>query len=215
MTPTIDAPDPVVDGRRARRERGRLGVIDAVLDLTFEGHHPPSAEQIAERAGVSVASVFRYFESLDEMRAQAIEHYFDRFAHLFDVPDIAVGTLDQRIRSLVAARVRQHETTSPVARMVRARVSEVADLDTGLHHLRAAQADQVGRHFDDELVALTPANRNDVVATVATLTSFESWDQFRHDHDRSPAQTRRAWTRALHHILDDLRPPEGAPPHAR
>jgi AcrR family transcriptional regulator len=198
-------PEPALDGRRARRERGRLAVINAAIDLLLEGHTPPTSDQLAERAGVSVASLFRYFETLDELRTDAIEHYFERFSDLFDVPDIGVGTLHQRIASLVAARAAQHETTSPVARHVRARVLTDSDLDDRLHLLRATQSDQVRVHFDAELAGLRPANRDDVVATVATLTSFESWDQFRHDHDRSPAQIRRAWAKALHQILDDLR----------
>ncbi len=55
--------DETVDGRRARRERGRIAVSDAVIDLAFEGNANPTAEQVAKRAGVSVASLFRYFET--------------------------------------------------------------------------------------------------------------------------------------------------------
>ena len=215
MVAPVDGAQPAVDGRRARRERGRLAAIDAMLDLILEGHHPPPVEEIAERADVSVASVYRYFETLDDLRAQAIEQYFQRFSHLFEVPDVGVGTLDRRIRSLVDARAVQHETTSPVARMVRSRASEIADLDTNLRLLRASQSDQVRRHFEPELATVAPAARDDTMATIATLTSFESWDQFQRAHHRSPAQTRRAWTKALHRILDDLRPAEGAPPDAR
>jgi AcrR family transcriptional regulator len=160
---------------------------------------------------VSVASVFRYYETLDDLRRHAIERYFERFAHLFEVPDIGVGSLDRRIRSLVAARVDQHETTSPVARQVCARAIVVPDLDTNLHLVRATQSDQVRSHFADELAALTPAGRDDVVATIAALTSFESWDQFRLDHQRSPVQIRRAWTRAIHALLDDGGSSRGRP----
>ena len=61
-----------IDGRRARRERGRLAVSDAVIDLVGEGNTDPTSEQVAERAGVSVASLFRYFETLEELRQETL-----------------------------------------------------------------------------------------------------------------------------------------------
>ena len=64
-------PDPTVTvaGRRARRERNRTAVIDAMFELIAEGKVPPPAEALAERAGVSVSSIFRYFDNLDELMA--------------------------------------------------------------------------------------------------------------------------------------------------
>ena len=38
-----------MDGRRARRDRGRLAVIEAVLDLLEEGENPPLASHVAKR----------------------------------------------------------------------------------------------------------------------------------------------------------------------
>jgi AcrR family transcriptional regulator len=196
------APDSVVDGRRARRERGRLAVSDAMVDLVFEGRLPPTAEQVAERAGVSIASLFRYFETLDEMRLETTKRYFDRYSDVFDVPAIGEGTLDQRIGRFVEARLRLHETTEPMARFARLRAAENESLATTLRLVRAARADQIRRHFEPELRALSPAARDDVVATISALTSFEAWDQFRNDHDRSQRQTGRAWQRALGRLLD-------------
>lgn len=193
--------EPAVDGRRARRERGRLAVTEAVIDLVFEGHMVPTTEQLAERAGVSEASLFRYFDTLDDLRDHAAERYFDRYAHLFEVPDIGVGTLDERIRGFVTARVTLHDTTSPMARLMRTRTPDVSYFEPRLHRLRAMQSDQIRRHFEGEIAGLTPAARDDVVASVATLTSFESWDQFRIDHQRTNAQIRRAWAMALGRIL--------------
>jgi AcrR family transcriptional regulator len=193
---------PTLDGRRARRERGRLAVIDAIVDLVFEGELPPSAERIAERAGVSVASIFRYFETLDEMRRVTAQRYFDRYAELFAIPDIGEGTLAERIDRFVAARVRLHETTEPMARFARLRSAEHDTLADTLRLVRATRADQVRLQFDPELSSMPRAARDDVVATVSTLTSFEAWEHFRHDHARSGPRIHRAWSQALHRMLD-------------
>jgi len=195
------SPKAAVDGRVARRERGRLAVTNAVIDLVFEGHSPPAADQITERAGVSTASLFRYFETLDELREHATRHYFERFSHLFTVPNIGIGTLEERIDSFVEARADQHQTTAPMARLMRYKAFEVSELDATLHRLRATQADQVRMHFDHELERLNTEFRGDAAATITTATSFESWDQFSNDHGRSQAQIKRAWIRTVGLVL--------------
>lgn len=43
--------------------------------------------------------------------------------------------------------------------------------------------------------------RDDAVALIATLTSVESWEQFRQTYGRSSLQTRRAWAQAMGEIL--------------
>lgn len=189
------------DGRRARRERGRSAVIDATLALVFEGHVPPTVEQIADRAGVSAASLFRYFDTLEDLRRATSQVFVERHARLFEIPEIGVGTLTDRIDRFVRSRVTLYEANEPMARLVRLRAHDHPGADEMLHRLRATRSDQVGHHFDDELRTMTAADRGDVVTIVSTLTSFESWDQARHDHDRSPAQIRRAWAGAIERVL--------------
>ena len=62
-----------LDGRRARAERNRDAVVEAILELLREGVDQPSANEIAERSGVSVRSVFRHFEDLETLYAAAID----------------------------------------------------------------------------------------------------------------------------------------------
>ncbi|MEO2165398.1 MAG: TetR/AcrR family transcriptional regulator, partial [Acidimicrobiales bacterium] len=81
-TPPHSAPQPI-DGRRARSQRGRLATLEAMIDLINEGHAPPTAQQVAQRAGISVATLFRYFETLEDLRQYATQQCLERFAHLF------------------------------------------------------------------------------------------------------------------------------------
>jgi AcrR family transcriptional regulator len=197
--PGIEA-GPPVDGRRARRERGRVAVSDAMVDLVFDGFAPPTAEQVAARAGVSVASLFRYFETLDDLRQHTMARFFERYDHLLDIPGIGHGPRADRIGRFVDVRLTYHETTAPMARLARTR----ADVDFAratIARVRATTADQIRNHFADELRQLTKAAGDDLVAVINTLTSFEAWDQMRHDADRSRNQTRRAWTGALAALL--------------
>lgn len=200
----IASSDETVDGRRARRERGRIAVSDAVIDLVVEGNANPTAEQVAKRAGVSVASLFRYFETLKELRRETLRRYFKRYDHLFQLPDISEGTLEHRSQVFVNCRAKLYETTEPMCRQARRRAPDFPDVDEELHSVRARQADQIRQCFAYELEALSPSARDDLVATISTLTSFESWDQIVHDHNRTPRQVRRTWVTALHRLLQPL-----------
>ena len=59
--------DAEVDGRRLRRDQNREAVLDALVALFHEGIYQPSTNDIAERAGISPRSVFRYFEDVDDL----------------------------------------------------------------------------------------------------------------------------------------------------
>lgn len=166
-----------VDGRRLRREQGRIAVVDAMIDLVLDGRTPPMADEIAVRAGVSTASVFRYFDSLDDLRRQGIQRYLERYDHLLGIPDIGEHELDRRIATLVDARQRFYETIDPMARLARSQALTVPELDETLGRVRATLTDQLSEHFAVELAHLRPARRREVLALVAALTSYESWEQ--------------------------------------
>ena len=100
---TVDG-DPV-DGRTLRRERNRTAVIAALLDIVREGDLRPAASEIAERAGVSHRSIFRYFDDLDDLVRTAIDEAFARAHHLAEIADIGDGALDERIDRLVRGRL--------------------------------------------------------------------------------------------------------------
>ncbi|MCP5025674.1 MAG: TetR/AcrR family transcriptional regulator [Actinomycetia bacterium] len=191
---------PRVDGRRLRREQGRLAVIDAMIDLVLEGHSPPPADLVAVRAGVSQASVFRYFATLDELRGEGIRRYFERYSSLMEIPDIGEHSLARRIENLVEARVHYHQTTEPVARLARRQAATITELSETLTRVRSTFTDQLSHHFEPELDTLAPAARRQRLAVIAALTSFESWVQLR-EHGLTPAQVRRSLGQSLDLLL--------------
>jgi AcrR family transcriptional regulator len=176
--------------------------LDAFLDLLLEGHLPPTSEQVARRAGISMATFFRYFDSLGELRREASARILQRFPHLYRVPDIGAGPREERISRFAAIRVDLWETIHPLARLLRSNALREPGAAQAVELGRAAMADQIRQHFAVELRALTSAQRENAVATIASLTSVESWEQFRHTHGRSAVQTRRAWSHAIDRILE-------------
>jgi AcrR family transcriptional regulator len=192
---------PTTDGRRLRREQGRLAAIDAWIDLMLAGGPPPTAEQVAKRAGVSVASLHRYFDSLDQMRLVGLQRYLERIDHLLDIPDVGVGSLTSRVDRLVAARLDYHETTINVARTARRSAADIGAVGDTLRRIRSTLAEQLDQHFATELAALSDQARRERVAVLAALTSFETWDQLTEQGlDREAIA--RAWADSLLALLD-------------
>jgi AcrR family transcriptional regulator len=189
------------DGRRARRERNRTAVIDAVFELLGEGRVQPSVEEVAERAGVSVSSVFRYFDGLDDLHAETIRRYFERFAPLFDVPPVPDGPAAARIAAFVDARLELYETIAPIARMARARAASEPTFASTLGDARRRFARQVRDHFAPDLALRSATDAGDRVALVDALTSFESWDLLRTAHGHGPRVVRRAWLAGVERLL--------------
>lgn len=189
--------------RRSAPSERRTRVLDAFIDLVLEGELPPSTEALSHRARISLATLFRYFDTLDQLRLEAATRFVQRYPDLFRVPDIGVGPRDERIARFAAIRVALWEKIHRPARLARSEALQDPGAAQIVHWGRTTMADQIRRHFDVELRKLTPARRADAVASIASLTSVESWEHFRLAFGRSPAQTRRAWAHAIGRILKD------------
>ena len=75
------------DGRLSRTVRSRLAICEACLDLVQAGVLQPSADQIAERAGLSRRSIFNHFGDLAELYDAVVETGMQRCAPLLkEVP---------------------------------------------------------------------------------------------------------------------------------
>lgn len=195
-----DLSDAAVGGPEGPSDR-RLRAIDAFIDLMLDGGATATPSDIAEKVGVSRATFFRYFATLEELRNAALVRVAERFPDLHAVPGLGEGTRDERIARFVEARVQLHETLHPLALLFRTRAGRDAEAAELLDAARQVLAGQVAQHFAVELAQHTPARRDDLVVAISVLTSVESWQQFRQTHDRSRVQTQRAWRDALGRLL--------------
>ena len=53
------------DGRVQRSQRSRKGIVDALLVLMKAGNYIPTAQQVADEAGISIRTVFRHFSEME------------------------------------------------------------------------------------------------------------------------------------------------------
>jgi AcrR family transcriptional regulator len=192
-----------LDGRRARRGRNREAVVDALLELFREGELNPSVATVAERSGVSLRSVFRYFDDLDEMGRIAIQRHLDTVGHLFELPNIGEGTRAERIEALVAQRLALYERVAPVMRAALIRAPSQKVIATALLQRREFLREQVKQQFAPELAELSGAEAAIVLAGADVLTSFESLELLRASHKLTPARAAAAVRGSLERLLPD------------
>lgn len=197
------APDqaPVVDGRNQRRERNRDAVVEALLALYREGDLAPSADTIAARAGISVRSLFRYFDDVDALVETAVASQLSHVAPLLAVnvpPDVA---FDDRVRRFVAARIRMIEGVGEVGRVARSLAPIQPRVLEGLTQVRAALRDQLATAFAPELAALPDDRRAATVAAADVVLSWEAYDLLRNDQRLSKAKAAGVMRGALVALL--------------
>lgn len=200
---TTDAAEVVnpIDGRTLRRTRNRTAVITALLDMIREGDLHPAAADIADRAGVSHRSIFRYFDDLDDLVHTAIDQALLDANPLSAIPAIGIGPLDARVPAFVSARIALFESVDGAMQLARTRAHSIPSIDEELAAIALVFKDQIAVHFAAELAYYGEAERDRVVDAVLVLTSYDSFTihlrLLHHDVDR----IRAGWTTALGALL--------------
>ncbi len=89
------------DGRRLRSLTSQNIIVDAMIILVQRGILEPTAQQVADEAGIGIRTVFRQvqdkenlFSKMDEKVRADLQEIFDRAAH----PE---GNLEERIEGLI------------------------------------------------------------------------------------------------------------------
>jgi AcrR family transcriptional regulator len=173
----------VADGRRRRRERNVDAVVASFVDLLAESGARPTAEEIAKHSGVSLRSVFRFFDTLDVLTAEAIARHA-RHTRQGLGPLPVGGTLVDRTTAIVEARLGLYRAVVALFRVGWAR--ELADpmLAEVLERERRIALEEVASHFGADLDVLPTALRPAAALAVGSTLSLEHVDLL-HRIDRS------------------------------
>ncbi|MFI5300624.1 MAG: TetR/AcrR family transcriptional regulator [Polyangiales bacterium] len=168
------------DGRVLRGARSHHRIVQALYELVREGHVAPTADEVAERAGVGTRTVFRKFDDLEAL----YRSLGDRLE--VEVTELAAhtpptGQLVEDLRTLVARRRRIFEHLAPfrrAGRIVRHTSPVLRAQDAVLARaLRAGLVAVVGPH-------LSPLS-TDRLEALDVLLSFEAWDRLRDEQHLS------------------------------
>lgn len=184
------------DGRRLRREHNREAVLDALVALFGEGNYHPNANQIAERAGLSPRSLFRYFDDIDDLHDAVIERELEAALPLVELGVGPDAPTRDKIDAIAEARVRLYEAVAPAARAARVSVHRHAVIGRQVHRSRAFL-----RHQLEEFLAPELNGHADVLPALDALCSFETYDLLRADQGLSREATVSALVTALTSLL--------------
>lgn len=169
---------PITDGRMLRRLNSYDRAVDALLDLIESGNEAPTSQQIAERSGISVRTVFRLTEDIESLHAAGVLRQMERTAHLY-VTLPTTGSLASRFAALLKNRVTVFEAIAPVCR-VGDRLAATSDLITEglqLHHMLLRT--QVAEVFEAELKRMPRSRRPTALDAIDVAAGWETWDQLR------------------------------------
>jgi AcrR family transcriptional regulator len=106
---------PARDGRVRRGARNRERILEALFELVKGGVLLPTAEQVAERAGVGTRTVFRHFADMESLFAE-MEARLEREVRPFLEEPPAAGSLEERARALVQRRAGLFARIAPFER---------------------------------------------------------------------------------------------------
>lgn len=189
---------PARDGRHLRSERTRAAIVSALLQLADLGELSPTAQQIADAAGVALRSIRQHFASREELFVAAAAEHARRTKDLrVDVEPSA--PLAERISAFARARSKELDGTASLRR--------AAELAEGSSHIvaramaatRAQRRKDVARVFATEISA---ASEPEVLLDLLDLaTSGRGYDMLRRDHGHSEATSRSRMERFLFTLL--------------
>jgi len=179
-----DAPGDEVplDGRAARAAKTRNAIADALLDLLADGEMRPTAKEIADRAGVSVRSVYVHFDDLEGLYCVAATRYFGRVAPML-APVAAVGSVEVRADSLARQRVRLYAQSGAIGRATRLHAESSPTLERIVRDGRNRSRADLERVFARELDVLDETERDRVLAMLDVLCGPETWETLHLQHD--------------------------------
>ncbi|MBI2705806.1 MAG: TetR/AcrR family transcriptional regulator [Actinobacteria bacterium] len=185
-----DADDAPVDGRAARAVRTRSAIVDALLDLVHEGDLQPTANRIAERAGISLRLIYHHYGDLESLFRAASAREAERLGA--QVRPISDGLpLAERIDQFVAQRSQLLEWITPVRRASLLQEPFSEELRAARDALTEIGEQQVLDVFDPELSVLRAGQRSIVRAALANVLSWGLWNDLR-TSGRSVEESARA-----------------------
>lgn len=179
------------DGRLARSARTRRAIVDALRALHHEGDLRPTAPRVAERAGVSLRTVWQHFNDLETLLVEAGQRDYE-IALCYEIPIDTTAPLPTRLRQLVRQRGRMYEDLAPVWRAARLQEPFSPQIRRNRDRLLEAARDQLDRVVGAELTALPDGSRRSVFAALQVATTWATWESLRGELDFTVEEAEQA-----------------------
>jgi AcrR family transcriptional regulator len=121
--------------KNASQERSRA-TVDALIEATArilvrEGFDKASTNRIAEKAGVSVGSLYQYFPSKEALVIAVIERHHQQIMQVVRraLAEVAALPMEQAVRKLVATAVKAHRIDPELHRVLAEQIPRTGKLE--------------------------------------------------------------------------------------
>jgi TetR/AcrR family transcriptional regulator of autoinduction and epiphytic fitness len=165
------------DGRAARSLRSRRAIVDAMRALHAEGDLRPTAPRVAERAGVSLRTVWQQFADKEALLVEANRRDDEILRSLMKQIDpgqpLAARVLEQMTPSWRAARIYGPFSAELTHNKVRTLAMAKADLET---------------IFAPELTELAGKKRQQLLDSLHAVSIWSFWESLRTELSLDPEQ---------------------------
>jgi TetR/AcrR family transcriptional regulator of autoinduction and epiphytic fitness len=196
----VTTPAPIADGRSARSQRTRAAVVDALLALLREGDPRPTARQIAERANVSLRSVYVHFDDLEDLFLAVAEREL-AVVQTMIAPVPRDAPLSERVELACAMRAQIFEELAPIGRAAQLQAPTSPTLEKVLKRGRDRSRSTIATVFDPELRQLPPRQRRLRIAAIDAVAGPEAWRVLRDGNGLSVADAQTAMADAVRDLL--------------
>jgi TetR/AcrR family transcriptional regulator of autoinduction and epiphytic fitness len=174
-----------------------------MLGLLEQGQLRPTAAHIAERAGLSVRSVFQHFADMDDLFLAVADQQVSRVADLYAAGDYAGEDLETRLLRWAERRRRLHEGTAPVRRAALFQERFSPTLASRLNFARRLNRYDVVAAFSPEFGELDPdaPGADWRLEAIHAIGSFRHWDVLRNSSGLSEEAARDLLAATVRAIL--------------
>ena len=188
------------DGRAARSHRTKRAIIDAMRALHAEGDLRPTAPRIAERAGVSLRTVWQQFTDMEALLVEAVRRDSEILRSLVRKiePD---QPLADRVDTFVSHRARILEEMTPTWRAARVEQPFSDQLQYDRKRRNSGALAEVRQVFAPELDQLPGQQREQLVDALHAISLWAFWESLRSDLGLSPLGAKEIMSRALSALL--------------
>jgi TetR/AcrR family transcriptional regulator of autoinduction and epiphytic fitness len=176
--PTSDS-EPA-DGRAARSLRSRRAIVDAMRALHSEGDLRPTAPRVAERAGVSVRTVWQQFADMETLLVEANRRDFEILRSLTKRIDPGLP-LTARVAVFTSQRARILEQMTPTWRAARIHEPFSAELARSRAVTLGKAKAELETVFTPELAELPGKRRQWLLDGLHAISIWSFWESLRTD----------------------------------
>jgi AcrR family transcriptional regulator len=166
------------DGRAARSHRSRRAIVNAMRELHAEGDLRPTAPRVAERAGVSLRTVWQQFADMETLLVEASRRDNEIMRSLVTRID-PDQPLAERIALFTGQRARVLEQMSPTWRAARLAEPFSAELTRNKARMLVMARHDLETVFAAELTQLATPRRLQLTAALHAITIWSFWESAR------------------------------------